>query len=93
MANIYLCSTLLWNASLEEIFNLACQSGLDGIELWAQHFFHREYDAGEFEKLAALYPIKSCIHSQSWDLNLASMNEGIRKQSVIEVEKSSWPTV
>lgn len=88
MANIYLCSTLLWNASLEEIFNLACQSGLDGIELWAQHFFHREYDVGEFEKLAALYPIKSCVHSQSWDLNLASMNEGIRKQSVIEVEKS-----
>ncbi|HJB08848.1 MAG TPA: sugar phosphate isomerase/epimerase [Candidatus Enterocloster faecavium] len=88
MATIYLCSTLLWNGSLEEIFDMACQSGLDGIELWAQHFFHRKFDAGEFEKLAALYPLKSCVHSQSWDLNLASMNEGIRKQSVIEVEKS-----
>ena len=88
MATIYLCSTLLWNGSLEEIFDMSCQSGLDGIELWAQHFFHRKFDAGEFEKLAALYPLKSCVHSQSWDLNLASMNEGIRKQSVIEVEKS-----
>ncbi len=88
MATIYLSSTLLWNGSLEEIFDLACQSGLDGIELWAQHFFCRKYKAGDYEKLAALYPLKSCVHSQSWDLNLASLNEGIRRQSVIEVEKS-----
>ena len=34
MATIYLCSTLLWNGSLEEIFDMACQSGLDGIEAY-----------------------------------------------------------
>ena len=69
MANIYLCSTLLWNASLEEIFNLACQSGLDGIELWAQHFFHREYDAGEFEKLPIVtdeHLIRNVLYGGVW---------------------------
>ena len=88
MAVIYLSSTLLWNSSLEEIFHLAYQSGLDGMELWAQHFFSRGYKEEEFQKLSALYPLKSCVHSQSWDLNLASMNEGIRAQSVTEVKKS-----
>ena len=88
MANIYLSSTLLWNGSMEEIFDMVFQSGLDGIELWSQQFFYRKFDIDEFEKLAALYPLKNCIHSQSWDLNISSVNDGIRKQSVTEVKKS-----
>ena len=88
MAPIYLSSTLLWNGSLEEIFDLAGGSGLDGIELWAQHFFYRGFREEEYCKLAALYPLRGCVHSQSWDLNLASINEGIRTQSVEEVKRS-----
>ena len=66
MAAIYLSSTLLWNSSLEEIFHLAYQSGLDGMELWAQHFFSRGYKEEEFQKLSALYPLKSCIHRRRY---------------------------
>ena len=88
MANIYLSSTLLWRGSLEEIFNNVFRFGSDGIELWSQQFFYRKFDIGEFEKLAALYPLKNCVHSQSWDLNISSVNDGIRKQSVAEVKKS-----
>ena len=88
MATIYLSSTLLWNGSLEDIFDLAGQSGLDGIELWAQQFFYQGYREEDYQKLMALYPLKGCVHSQSWDLNLASINDGIRAQSVCEVKKS-----
>lgn len=88
MANIYLSSTLLWRGSLEEIFDNVFRFGSDGIELWSQQFFYRKFDIGEFEKLAALYPLKNCVHSQSWDLNISSVNDGIRKQSVAEVKKS-----
>ena len=86
MATIYLSSTLLWNGSLEDIFDLAGQSGLDGIELWAQQFFYQGYREEDYQKLMALYPLKGCVHSQSWDLNLASINDGIRAQSVCEVK-------
>ena len=88
MASIYLSSTLLWGSSPEEMFQLAYQSGLSGIELWAQHFFYQKYNAEEYRKLAALYPLRGCVHSQSWDLNLASLNDGIRTQSIAEVKKS-----
>lgn len=88
MSRIYLSSTLMWNSSLEEIFDWTCRSGLDGIELWAQHFFARGYSREKFRCLAALYSMSGCLHSQSWDLNLASLNSGIRAQSVEEVKRS-----
>lgn len=88
MASFYLSSTLLWGSSPEEMFQLAYQSGLSGIELWAQHFFYQKYNTEEYRKLSALYPLRGCVHSQSWDLNLASLNDGIRTQSIAEVKKS-----
>ena len=88
MATIYIGSPLLWNCSLEEIFDWTYRSGLDGIELWAQQFFYHGFRRNDYLRLAALYPLKSCVHSQSWDLNLASINDGIRRQSVTEVKKS-----
>lgn len=88
MSEYYLCSTLMWNASLEEMFRFLYEQELDGMELWAQHWFTRGYSAEEYRALAALYPVRTFIHSCSWDLNLASLNEGIRTASIGEVKKS-----
>lgn len=88
MAAIYISSTMMWNRRMEDIFDMTYRAGLDGIELWAQQFFSQGCSVEEYRKLSALYPLKTCVHSQSWDLNLASMNEGIRKQSVCEVKRS-----
>ncbi len=88
MAIIYLSSTMMWNKSLDEIFNTVYSSGLDGIELWAQHFYSMGYDEEIYLRLASLYPLKGCMHSYSWDLNLASMNRGVRRASVEEVKGS-----
>ena len=44
MKQIFVSSTLLWNAGLEEMFQRVYDNGFDGIELWAQHFFAKGYD-------------------------------------------------
>jgi len=88
MKQIFVSSTLLWNAGLEEMFQRVYDNGFDGIELWAQQFFARGYDTQEYLRLQALYPLRTCVHSCSWDLNLASMNQGIREMSIKQVEAS-----
>ena len=88
MKQIFVSSTLLWNAGLEEMFQRVYDNGFDGIELWAQQFFARGYDTQEYLRLQALYPLRTCVHSCSWDLNLASMNQGIREMSIKQVEVS-----
>ena len=56
MTTVYISSTLMWSRSLEEIFDWTYKSGLDGIELWAQHFFCRNYSREEFCKLSGNIP-------------------------------------
>lgn len=88
MTTVYIGSTLMWSGSLRDIFIMAGDSGLQGIELWAQQFIYRGFDENEFKELRESTGIKACMHSQSWDLNPASMNEGIRSQSVKEIIRS-----
>lgn len=88
MSEFYMGSTLMWNATLEEMVQFIYNNGLDGIEMWAQHWFEKGYSIQEYEKLIALYPVKTIVHSCSWDLNPASLNEGIRKASILEIQKS-----
>lgn len=85
MVPILASSTLMWNASLKEMFCQIVENGLAGMEFWAQHFFYQEYDETEYVRLAGQYPMQTVIHSCSWDLNLSSVNEGIRQTSVKEV--------
>ena len=88
MTTVYIGSTLMWRGSLKDIFLMAKDSGLQGIEMWAQQFIYGGFDEDEFRELMESTGIKACMHSQSWDLNPASMNEGIRSQSVKEIIKS-----
>ena len=88
MRRIFVSSTLFWKASLDEIFRCVYEEGYDGIEFWAQHFWERQYDINEYLRLSALYPLQTAVHSCSWDLNLSSMTEGIREESVRQVRRS-----
>lgn len=85
MKQILISSTLLWNSSLEDMFRRIYEQNLGGIEMWAQHFYCNHYDRKEYRKLSATYPLQHVVHSCSWDLNLCSMNEGIRRASIQEV--------
>lgn len=85
MKQVLISSTLLWNLSLEEMFRCIYEQDLGGLEVWAQHFYCRGYDEKEYCRLANKYPITTVVHSCSWDLNLSSVNEEIRRTSVKEV--------
>lgn len=88
MSEFYLSSTLMWNVTLEEMVQFTYDNGLDGIELWAQQWFEKGYSVEEYQRLTALYPIKTFVHSCSWDINPASINDGIRHASILEIKKS-----
>ncbi|CAB1252989.1 Sugar phosphate isomerase/epimerase [Ruminococcaceae bacterium BL-6] len=88
MKNIYFSSTLMWNASLPEIFRAARAFGAEGIELWAQQFESRGYGADECLELLGRCPLRLFVHSKSWDLNFASLNPRIRAASLGEIKRS-----
>lgn len=88
MYKLYLSSMLLWSSSLEQIFDIATKYDFDGVELWAQQFETRGYTIDECKKLKKSYPISTIVHNYSWDLNLASLNKGIRQASIEQTKKA-----
>ncbi|MTI57604.1 sugar phosphate isomerase/epimerase family protein [Geosporobacter ferrireducens] len=88
MKEIYFSSTLMWDASIEEMFQWVIESGFVGVELWAQHFDAREWQLETYKEKAEIYNIKTILHSNSWDLNFASLNKGIRTASLNEIKSS-----
>lgn len=78
----------MWKKSLEEIIKKAYLEGFQGIELWMQQVDYKKYSIDECRKVLKKYPIDITIHAYSWDLNLSSLNEGIRKASIDEIVKS-----
>jgi sugar phosphate isomerase/epimerase len=88
MAHIYVSSTLLWNATEEQLLRTIAEYRLRGVELWAQQFFYRAYDMDEYNYYAHLYSLDTCVHACSWDLNLSSLNSEIRKASIKQVKAS-----
>lgn len=85
MKQIFISSTLLWNLDLGDMFRCIYENGLGGVELWAQHVYCRGYDEREYCRLAKKYAMTTVVHSCSWDLNLSSVNEAVRRTSVREV--------
>ncbi len=88
MNQIFASSTLFWNASIIKMMHHVKQARLEGIELWAQQFTCRGYVEEDYVRLAEQYGLQTIVHSYSWDLNLSSLNAGIRQASVAEVVKS-----
>lgn len=89
MSIFLVSSTLLWKYDLTDIVEAISTNGWQGMELWAEQFWHRQYSAKEFRQLAFSHPsLMTTVHASSWDLNLSSLNEGIRQASVNEVIRS-----
>lgn len=85
MKQVFFSSTLMWSAPLQDMAQVVRDHQLAGIEVWAQHFFYHQYDRNVYREYARKFQMKTFVHSCSWDLNLASLNEGIRQASVQEV--------
>ncbi|MBC2578743.1 sugar phosphate isomerase/epimerase [Clostridium sp. DJ247] len=88
MRNIYFSSILLWNKSLEEVMEIAHSYEYEGVEIWAQHFWFKNSSINSILNLKEKYGLKILCHGASNDINICSINEGIRKQSIKEIKKS-----
>jgi sugar phosphate isomerase/epimerase len=85
---LLMASSLCWNNHPLEVIAIANKYQLDGVEMWAEHIYFHQADPSEIKQAAQKYGILLTVHASSWDLNMASLNQGIREQSVIELKKS-----
>lgn len=88
MSNLYFSSLLLMNASLDRMFSFGSALGFDGIEVWSQHFHLLGFSAGECKALSDQWGMEIVVHAPSWDVNIASLSEEIRRASLEEVKRS-----
>lgn len=85
---IYASSTLFWGHSFEHICQQVKSANLAGIEIWVEQLQFQQWTIEEIQYFLNSYQLEATIHANSWDLNLCSLNAGIRKQSLREIEAS-----
>ncbi|WNC15239.1 sugar phosphate isomerase/epimerase family protein [Brevibacillus brevis] len=85
---LYVSSTLMWKYPVEAAILIARQYGFSGMEVWAEHVWFHQSNPYEIREAAKRSGLKLTLHAASWDLNLCSLNQGIRRQSVQEVKHS-----
>lgn len=85
---LYVSSTLMWSYPVEAAILIARQYGFEGMEVWAEHVWMHQSSTKEIQDAARRCGMKLSLHAASWDLNLCSLNRGIRQQSIQEVKRS-----
>ena len=83
MAQIGTTSMVFWHLGLAEGIKQAADLGFDAIEIWVRHF-NRQHELTQ-QQLARLLKeagLASTVHCPIRDINIASVNEGIRRESV-----------
>ncbi|MCC8127335.1 MAG: sugar phosphate isomerase/epimerase [Clostridiales bacterium] len=88
MDRFYFSSTLMWDADVRTITDMAYRNGFAGIELWAQQAESKNWDLGLLKRLKEETGLDFLIHAKSWDLNYASLNKRIRDASLEEIRAS-----
>lgn len=86
--NWYASSTLLWGSSFPHICERLAGAGFQGVELWAEQYWHDQFTIAEVRESLEQTGLELSMHAASWDLNLCSLNEGIRAQSIAEIIRS-----
>lgn len=86
--HLFMSSTLCFSYHPTSVIEIAKEKGFTGIEFWAEHLYCFNADPSQIRSLAEKAGLDITVHSSSWDLNIASMNKGIRNQSVSEIKKS-----
>lgn len=81
------CQGSLRDMSLENAAKLLSEAGCDAIELWSYHpsmqpYLRGKKDPSEVSRLMRRYGLSFSIHAPHHDLNIAGLNEGIRRESM-----------
>ena len=76
---------VFWQSGLPEGIQTAAQLGFDSIEIWTSHF-QKEVglSVGELGQLLKQAGISCTIHAPIRDINIASVNAGIRRESTAQ---------
>lgn len=85
---LYSSSTLFWGRSVLEMAKALETYHLTGIEFWYEQAQYFNLSPKEIADVFSSYSQARTVHAASWDLNLSSINRGVRQQSLEEIEKS-----
>jgi len=88
MLKWYGASTLFWGSSFDDICKRIKDANLQGVELWAEQFWRESFVIADVLESSRNHNLDISLHAASWDLNISSLNEGIREQSILEIERS-----
>ena len=66
------------------MFQKTTEEDFQGMEVWAQHFEAKGFSWDEYLRFSHLFEKDTLVHAPSWDINLASMSEKIRRGSINE---------
>lgn len=85
---LYTSSTLHWGKDIDSICSIAKRAQFEGIELWAEQIWFSKMTVRDIRKALKRYQLKGSFHAASWDLNICSLNDGIRAQSIEQIKRS-----
>lgn len=79
----------LFMKEVDEMLEIAVENGFDSVELLAEGPYRQDILLGRKEIIEAFhsYDLDIYIHGVNVDINLASLNEGIRKESVKQTKE------
>jgi sugar phosphate isomerase/epimerase len=86
--NIYIASPVLWAFPLEQVIAIVHGRGIGGVEVWAEQVWYHRSSIREIIRLKDRFQMNLTSHAASWDLNIAALNRGIRRQSIRLVKRS-----
>ncbi|MEK4974673.1 sugar phosphate isomerase/epimerase family protein [Niallia sp. FSL R7-0648] len=85
---MHFASTLAWAYPVDQVVQLAKQSGLSGLEIWAEHVWFHGTDPNKIREANRDQSINLTMHAASWDLNISSLEKEIREGSVKQIRNS-----
>jgi sugar phosphate isomerase/epimerase len=79
---VLLSAPLLWAHDPADVLDAAVEFGYDGVEVWAYHLLRDRADPAALGEAARRRGLALVLHALSWDLNLTSALDGIRRASL-----------
>ena len=79
-------SMVFWNWDLTQFVKKTGELGFDTIEIWTRHFKKQDkVTPKQLNRLLKEAGLAATVHVPIRDLNIASINKGIRKESVAQM--------
>lgn len=72
--------------SVKEALQKISETGFSAAEVWMEHILKTDEDPVDIADYAHSLEMTLTLHSTSYDINLTSINEGIRKESLRQAE-------